>query len=328
MLVGPTRTVSEASRATPAIRKFDADFADAADRHWRENGPKWEENYYDRALVYYAAWVRTANPEYWRRGTLMAAAYRRDYLEANKYGATPHWAQLDGVALHYLLTGDEASRRAVGEVAQRFAFPYYMDNLQDPTAEMENRMQARVLTSFVLANGLDAPVSDTYGTHGRSWATLARAALTKILASQASDGAYRFTRANNQCGYNKPFMVGILNDALIRYYARFERDPRIPPAVRRSLDYMWAKNWLPRERAFVYIEGQCHGDGPGAVADLNNLMVNGFAWYAHQSGNAVYRERADRIFEGAVAAGSLAGSKQFNQQYTNAYNYLGYRATR
>jgi hypothetical protein len=153
-------------------------------------------------------------------------------------------------------------------------------------------------------------------------------ALTKILASQAPDGAYRFTRTNNQCGYNKPFMVGILNDAMIRYYTRFERDARIPMAVRRSLDYMWSKNWLPRERAFVYIEGPCHGDGPAAAADLNNLTVNGFAWYAHHSGNAAYRERADRIFESAVSAGALAGSKQFNQQYTNAYNYLAYRAAR
>jgi hypothetical protein len=326
LAVGPTLTVRDAARLTPAIRKHDESFSTFADRHWKQDGAGWEGgNYYDRAMIYYVAWARTANPEYWRRGTEMALDYRRNYLEKNNFAATPHWSMLDGVALHYELTGDEASRTAVGRVAQTFTAPYYMNNLQDTRAEMENRMQARVLLGFVIANSIAAPRGDA-----RPWDALAREALTKILASQSPDGAYRFKRGANigQCGYNKPFMVGILNDAMIRYHTRFEPDRRILPAVKKSLDYMWTKDWRPRERSFVYLDGPCEGSTVGVSPDLNNLLITGYAWYGKQSGDASYLRRADEIFAGAVATTWLDGSKQFNQQYTAAHNYIGYRASR
>lgn len=294
-----------------------------AERHWTRDGADWGKgNYYDRAYIYYAAWVRTANPEYWRRGTEMALDYRRRYLEANEYKASAHWAMLEGVAAHYELTGDDSSRIAIGRVADQMAAPYYVANLQDPAAEMDNRMQARVLLSFVLAHSLQAPSQENH-----NWDERARDALTKILASQAPDGAYRKKQVN-QCNQNKPFMVGLTNAAFIRYHERFAPDRRILPAVKKSLDYMWRKDWRPRERAFVYLGGPCNGEGVGVSPDLNNLLITGYAWYAAQSGDDAYRSRADQIFEGAAAGSWLDGSKQFNQQYLAAHNYIGYRPSR
>ncbi|MBK6457712.1 MAG: Ig-like domain-containing protein [Gemmatimonadetes bacterium] len=112
-LVGPTLPVS-AVNALGVWAQYESEFVKYADRHWTQTADAWSGNYYDRAQIYYAWWVRTGNPEYWRRGTLMALNYRINYLEANNYGASNFWSQLEGVALHYRLTGDPMSQKAVG----------------------------------------------------------------------------------------------------------------------------------------------------------------------------------------------------------------------
>ena len=151
--------------------------------------------------------------------------------------------------------------------------------------------------------------------------------MTRILASQAPSGAYLFTRPDNQCGYNKPFMVGLLNDAFIKYYTHFSPDPRIPGAIQRSIDYMWVNDWRAGPRAFVYLGGPCpgHDEGQAPSPDLNNLVVNGFGWTYQQTGNTLYRDRAEQIFAGGVAGAWLNGSKQFNENYTTSFRYLAYR---
>jgi hypothetical protein len=121
-------------------------------------------------------------------------------------------------------------------------------------------------------------------------------------------------------------MAGLLNDVLIRYYVYYKPDSRIPDAIRRSADFMWNSQWLPSAQAFKYLSGQCPGAGDESpAADLNNLIVTGFAWTYRQAHDEAYRNRADQIFAGAVNGAWLAGSKQFNQQYTSSYRYLAYR---
>ena len=325
-LVGATVTTASTAASDPpgsTVAKYEADFRTYADQLWTADGASWEAaNYYDRAMIYYAWWMRTGEVEYWRRATAMALAYRRDYLEANRYNSSAHWSQIEGVELHYLLTGDEASRTAVGRVGDVFNVAYYMDNLGDVTAEMENRMQARTLLALLTAWKLNAP-----SQRGAVWKSLLPVALTKILSSQSADGAYRFTRTNNQCGYNKPFMVGLLNDALIKYFATFNADARIPGAVQRAVDFMWAKDWNPSARAFIYLDGPCpdHDEKQAPAPDLNNLVVTGFGWVYQQTKQTVYRDRAEAIFAGGVTQAWLGGSKQFNENYTTSFHYLRYR---
>jgi hypothetical protein len=304
------------------VAQYEANFRSYADKHWTAEGSTWTDNYYDRAMIYYAWWMRTGEAEYWRRATAMALAYRRDYLEANNYGASAHWSLMEGVEQHYLLTGDEASRTAVGRVADVFNVAYYMDNLGDVTAEMDNRMQARTLLALLSAAKLGAPSQAR-----TAWGSRLSLALTRILASQAADGAYRFTRTNNQCGYNKPFMVGVLNDALIKYSATYSADTRIPGAIQRSVDYMWAKDWNAAGQGFVYLDGPCpeHDERQAPSPDLNNLIVSSFGWVYKQTGQSAYRDRGEAIFAGGVTKAWLAGSKQFNESYTSSYHYRRYR---
>jgi hypothetical protein len=324
-LVGPTVTTASTAASDPPgsmVAKYEANFRTYADQRWTAEGSAWENNYYDRAMIYYAWWMRTGEVEYWRRATAMALAYRKDYLEANKYGTSAHWSQIEGVELHYLLTGDEASRTAVGRVGDVFNASYYMDNLGDVTAEMDNRMQARTLIAMLTAWKLGAPSQS-----GTVWASRLPVALTKILASQGADGAYRFTRTDIQCGYNKPFMVGVLNDALIKYSATYSADTRIPGAIQRSVDYMWANDWNAAGQAFIYLDGPCtgHDEGQTLAPDLNNIVVTGFGWVYKQTGQTIYRDRAETMFAGGVTQAWLTGSKQFNEEYTTSFHYLRYR---
>jgi hypothetical protein len=222
------------------------------------------------------------------------------------------------VALHFVATGDEASRLAVGRVADTFALPYYMtgiSNLQHQ--DIDNRVQARVLEAFLYAKKIGAP-----SAAGHNWDSLLHTTLDKILATQAADGAYRFA---NTGGNVKPFMVGVLNDALIDYYTMYEADPRILSAVKRSLDYLWSKTWDEASQSFKYLESAYGGEPADPAPDLNNLISSGFGWVYKMTGDVTYKERGDKVFAGGVTGAWLAGSKQFNQEYTTSYKYVAFR---
>lgn len=317
-LVGPTVPVREAPRRPRYFRQYEADFIRFSDRHWKQEGRKWDGNYYDRVLSHYAFWARTADPTYWERATEIAADYRAKYIEANDYKPSPHWTQIDGLALHYWLTGDERSRTAVANIARTLHDGFGGKRLNEKDhGWMDSRIQARVLTSKLRAWQLD-----TKAPGARTWPALLHADLDRILDSQRPDGSYRW---KSQCYESSNFMAGLLNEALIRYYTWFEPDRRIPGSVRKALDYLWTQ-WRADDQAFAYYSGECPGHGGrGAAADLSMLIVNGFGWYYHLTGDRTYLLRGDRVFAGAVGKAYLSGSKQFNQQYASSYQYLALR---
>jgi RTX calcium-binding nonapeptide repeat (4 copies) len=325
-LLSPEPPTNAISTLGDVYSRYESDFIIYADKHWATEGTSWESDYYDRAEIFYNWYNRTGDVSYLERANALAHDYRTDYLEANNYGTSAHWSQIAGVALHYLATGDEASRTAVGKVADSFAAPYYLDNLGDVSAEMDCRMQARTLEAFLYAHLIDAPSTgvpniqpdgEDWGLPGgNDWGVLLHSSLDKILSSQRADGAYPFYAAGDG---QQPFMVGLLNDALIEYYTKFEADPRILGAVKKSLDYVWAHQWDATAQAFVYSEAD-----PTPAPDLNNLVSSGFGWVYAMTGDATYKEHGNQVFAGGVNGAWLDGSKQFNQQYTSSLKYLAY----
>ncbi|HEY0972671.1 MAG TPA: hypothetical protein VGE02_17005 [Gemmatimonadales bacterium] len=317
-LVGPTITVEQSRALGSPFTRYENEFGPFADQHWANRGAYWGENYYDRVLIYYAFWVRSGNVEYWRRATELALAYRRDYLEKNSYGSSPHWAQLEGLEKHYLLTGDEKSRYAIAQVAGS-AFNYWITRLgRTGLSNFESRIQARVLQAHLLAWRLDAR-----GTRDKVWNDILPSLLDQVLSTQRSDGSYRFVAT---CYESLNYMSGMLNDVLISYHRYYRADQRIPPAVQRSVDWLWSTQWLPGSRAFKYISAPCEGVGQGGAApDLNLMFVTGPAWLYQQTGDARYRDMADQIFSGGVGRGNLHASKQFNENYYASFKYLAYR---
>jgi len=208
-VVGQTVPAATTPLSPRFFRAYDNQFATYADRHWATEAGQWEYDYYDRVLIWYAWWVRTGNPEYWRRGTVDAIAYRDQFIVPNHYQIQPHNAALEGLALHYLLTGDERSRDAVGQVATFFG-RIWTPQLDCATCPYpEGRIQARTLTSHYLAWMINA------GDSPQSWSALMATDVTKILATQRADGSYRF--ANWQWGHSN-FETGLVHDALIKYY--------------------------------------------------------------------------------------------------------------
>jgi hypothetical protein len=303
-----------------AFARYEQDFVTYAEKHWAASGADYNSaNYYDRAMIYYVWWARTGNATYLDRANQLAINSRA-YIESANFRPQPYLLMLDGVALHALVTGDQRSATAVAKVADAYVAGDYpwMQPIGDTTNEsVDSRTQARVLSAVLNAWYLRVP-----SPAGVDYAARLRRALTNILGTQSADGAYRWA---GTCGYNKPFMTGMLDDALIRYYTMFEADARIPGAVKRAVDYMWANNWVSSSQGFEYLDNTCGTEGNGPAADLNGLIVSGFGFVAKVTGDASYLTKGDAVFSGGVYGSWLDGGKQFNQQYTASYRYLGLR---
>jgi hypothetical protein len=123
-------------------------------------------------------------------------------------------------------------------------------------------------------------------------------------------------------------MSAMLADALIRIYETYRPDPRIPPAVTRTADFLWTQ-WRPNDAvpSFNYYEAVCtnqHGvGGPTATPDLTGLFTTTYAWMArHDPAN--YRAKADAVFASTMKGIYPQGSKQFNQAFAFSWRALGY----
>ncbi|WP_394885685.1 calcium-binding protein (plasmid) [Mesorhizobium sp. AaZ16] len=343
-LVGPIVSVSESSSLGGAFARYEQDFATYSDSHWAADGTDWASaNYYDRAFINYVWYERTGEEVYLERGNAIAADYLKNYVEANDYGVASWWSMPKGIAAHYLLNGDQASLSAIGKMADQVVNPWNTENnwanLFDPH-QSEGREQARALETLTQAILIDAPSvgvpniqpnGEDWGVSGgNDFRALAKSLVEKILSSgfQRADGSrphFVDGAAPDGAPIDKPFMNGLMNEALMNYYEQVEADPRIVSFIKANLDYMWANEWDATAKAFQYIdETSATGEEDVPAADLNMLIVNGFGFVYKHTGDATYLERGNLVFEGGVEGNWLEGSKQFNQQYASSYNYIAY----
>ena len=315
--LGPTLTVAEAGlRFGPLGQRFDADFVQFSTLLYSQLGATWTENYYDRTQAYYAMWMRSGNPLYWDRAVELLLNYRKDYLEANNYGTSPHWSQVDGLGLHYLTTGDDSSRYAISRITQTLWYFRVRVGLGTKTStDLENRIRARVLMAHLWHWRLsDAPA--TVGTELEE-------AYGAVLGAQEADGSYKFTA---YCNQSLNYMDGMLNEAFIQIYTHYKPDPRLLTSVQQSTNWLWSQ-WIPASQGFKYVPTDCPGTGDTIpVPELNNLILNGYAWVFAQTGDQSAASRSDAIFQGGIEKSFLYGSKQFNQQYTTGWRFFGYRS--
>jgi hypothetical protein len=316
-IVGKSLKVSETAQLGTVFARYDQDFKTFSDLNWAAQGDNWTQNFYDRALAYYAQWMRSGNVEYWRRATRFAVSYRVNYLEASNYGTSPHWSQLEGLEAHYLLTGDDSSRAAIEGATKTLTGGFLSQMAAMDNPWMDDRIRARMMMSLLTSWRVNA------GGNRAMYAAQLDSILPTIINTQATDGADRFVQT---CNGTLNYMAGQLNDAMIKYYTYYKPDSRIPGFVKRSVDYLWTSQWVPANEAFQYLSVACPNIGdPTPQADLNNLLVNGFAFTYARTRDVTYRDRADQIFSSAVRNGWLNGDKQFNQEYTSSYLYLALR---
>jgi trimeric autotransporter adhesin len=337
-VLGQTKTVTETAALGSTFATYDQLF-----NQYLPTSNTWGDNYYDRGVVYYARYVRTGDATFLNKGHAITLAYRQQYLEANNYAASPHWSLPRGLELHYRLTGDTLSRRAVVAMFAHALLPLSMspaggkaDLENTQMSYMENRIQARVLQGALSSYRMGASYirPDTYGGElsPATWPTRLRTILNQILSTQNANGSYSWIQI---CGGQLNYMVGMLNDVLIEYYRDFEADPRIPSAIERANEYLWTTQWSAGDQAFKYASVNCAPNqfgtmvgGTEPAGDLNGLMIASFGWLYQRTGDVKWKTRGDAIMSGLILqrwAGAYASSKQFNQAYAESYRYLGWR---
>lgn len=297
---------------------YDSLFSQWGEHHWDHSGGEWQWTYYDRGLAWYAAWARTGDSKYLERGHTDVTAYRDNYVLPNNGAVAPKWVFPEGLAIHYILTGDSLSALAIAKMADRMVYAGWLDTMTDPDFKwVDGRAQGRSVLVQLIADLIQAPPL-------RDWRYETDRGIQAILDWHEMNGNNGAWKMASYCGGQAHFQVShALLEVLIRYYDLVEPREDIPPVVRKSLDYIW-QDWDPDARAFDYMDIACDVGTTDPATDLDLLMVWPFGWYYQVSGDALYRQLGDEVFEAGLEI-TWWGSKQFNQSFMRSYRYPFYR---
>jgi len=261
--------------------------------------------YYDGTRVFFQMADYT-NDASWVACAQRAEAVYRDRYVLPTQGAVPgHWNFTRGLAMDYLRSGDPASRRAVMLLAENAAFARDGTPPAWTMPAEDSREVAYAILSYLDAESVGAP----------------RRARLAMLVEQALGHLDQWFGART-APVITPFMAGLTAEALIKYYEQ-TRDPRIPPAIKLALNWLWAHAWISEKEAFWYDSR----DTSAASPDLNLLIAPAYAWLYHQTGDSLYRDTGDRIFAGGVKYAWLGDGKHFNQNYRWSFDYVKWRRT-
>ena len=273
-------------------------------------------DYYDRAYALYQMWARTGNPTYRSHADAIVKCYRDGYLAPAGFHAQPHNWQVEGLAIHYWLTGDVASKNALLTLVRDVYAVFAASNLvSENYVYWEGRIQARLLLGALLAKQL--------GDQTRNWGAVADSLATMSAALQHADGSYKWPSfVSTGQGNQANFMVGLLNYAFGQYHRHQSQNAQVLSAVKKSLDYLWSTQWCGSGFNYTNI-GPC--SSTSVAADLTGLLVYGWGFYASVTGDMSYQTIGDQIFAKGITGAYLVQQKQFNQQYRETSLYLGLR---
>ena len=274
--------------------------------------------YYDGERVFYQIADYTKQKK-WETCALNAQAnYRDQYVMARpKPGAIGGWRVFpDGIYMNYLRTGDATSKAAVHALATNAAGATLW-TWHVPTGSI------REATYMLTANRLDTKLGNDRSRQTKQMVSVVLGQIDQITSGQAA--------------LNQPFMDGLAAEALIHYYEDGHQDDvRIPAAIQKLADWLWANAWYPNRGAgfFYYNAYQASIGMPQneGMRNLNLMIAPMYAWLFKTTGNAKYQSEGDQIFASGVEfdpAGTLGWSgKNFMQQYRWSFDYVQWRSTR
>lgn len=158
---------------------------------------------------------------------------------------------------------------------------------------------------------------------------------TKVLAD------YLMSHVDIICrhgSFEQPFYDGLTLEALIGWYeytaAQGRPDHRIPPVVKKMLDWLWDnavdKTTGKMPYQVLTTDSYNYSGRLGAMfSDLNNLVTPAFAWYWNLTGDSTYLERGDFLFEHSFddSRDGFWNGKQFSQNYKASFDYVHYRSS-
>lgn len=310
-------TIPPQVQGDPILVKYLTNFETFADKHQADGTAYLADDYYDRTFIYYQAAdmpeFAARRLEYIGRAEGLAIDYRTNYLEKNKYGASPHWSLLEGLVEHYRRTGDEKSKTAVIETAKVLnrAEPVTGGYFK-PTGGGESRIHARVTLANLLAWGL---------SQDPQFSKPLDQVIPILQAWQKPDGSWP---ASVVCGGQLNYMVGMLCTVLAQYYDEYRQDMAVLDLIIRSLDYI--VNTQVKSGSVQYASVDCSSKnvgGMGLAPDLNMFYPWPLEWAAqHVPGRATqYRTAARQLFDVGVQKAYITGEKQFNENYHDSLRY-------
>lgn len=300
----------------PLLKQWESNMIQYGQQHCHM-GLDW---YYDSEYVFYKIKDYTGTTAWDSCINFAEIEYRDNYVLKNNGKITGfNLINANGLYEDYIRTNDIVSKNALYYLADSCSFPQNnygggFTAMIDP-AFFTWREAAYSLRIFMLTEKLGKP-------HYEMLDTLLEVCLGHCDQWFVSRPEYRNWR---------PFMAGVTMEALIQYYEIYKQDSRIFHAVKNGIDYLWDNAWLEKDSAFKFNIARFVTDCGATIADtipapdLNMLIGPSFGWMYKMTGDPKYIERGDKIFAGSVKGAWLTGSKQFNQSYRSAFDYLKWR---
>lgn len=265
--------------------------------------------YYDGARVFYQIQDATQQ-DIWRECAENVASQYAEYVNsscgARGCGAVPAWRVFTrGLRLAYERTGDEKYRTALENLAASGLMVVRPGALSDDYI----RETAYVAEAFIEAKLINSPNFDSV------YANKLKVTVNELLAM------YEQLFDAHTYALHQPFFDGIAAEALIGYYTHITPDPRIPPAIKKMLDWTWNAGWDKKAKQLVYQPDTVPWTGHNG---LIGLLVPAFAWYYNVSGDVVYLQRGDELFSHMFDEPFYSG-KQFSQAFRWSFDYVAWR---
>ena len=289
------------------------------------------DGYYSTTWSWYQLFVRTGDLEVYEWARREAVHYRDDQIIQTGPDAgtmngrnEPRYLYQKALETDYLLTGDPRTLDVAGMMASyvlgEFDADWFLYEATDSHFWTERRV------GFALLN------LEIYGrlTNDATYLDAVGPRLDNILATQDEwpDGGYihnLYAHDPYECTIpgtygGSAFMTGLLFEPLIAIHER-TGDPRIVDSVGEAADWLYDNGWTGS--GFQYQIG-CEADTAWASADLDLMIVHGFAFAAHHTGEQRYRDRALEIWNHAVDNAYLGTRKHYNQNYRSSPQALWY----
>jgi hypothetical protein len=264
--------------------------------------------YYDGVRVFYQL-ADYLEDDRWNECARLVKSTYLPYVLLN-HGKVPGWRVFPkGLYEDYRRTGDVRSKEALLSLSKNSAFAA-SGGVVSPGGARE--------TAYIL--GVDMYASMLTGERHPRLDRAVSLALGHLIQWFPSPAPARL-QEGVMTPAMQPFMVGLLAEALIKYYEQTP-DPRIPYVLTFALDQLWNQAWVEKDESFFYISSE---PSAGGAPDLNLLIAPAYAWLYNITGSGDVRERADRIFNAGVERAYLDGGKQFSQNYRWSADFVYWR---
>ncbi len=259
-------------------------------------------------------------------------SYRDHILSRISQGSETMWGWrvfTRGLTIDYQRTYDWISKQAALFLINKSAYVNHLRSHKywDLVRSITSREVAYVINAFLDGIKLNNPRNDEL----------------KVYVNMALGHIDQwFNQPNSPLPYVQPFMFGLTAEALITYYEEYEKDPRIPIAIKQGLDWIWENMLFEETRSswenypttskgysFLLIShppiGEKYKAPIGGTPDLNLLIAPAFAWYYYLTGDEEYIKKGDLLFETAAKGAWLEKGKHFNQNYRWSFKYFEWR---